>query len=349
MRKRAAAPRGSCSPRRRGRRSGARPRSARPRDGARPPMRASSARVCSAQSGAPRRSKPREGVPERRACGGRASSHDAASSRERAASVHGGTDPWREHARRAPGRTARTTLRDRPARRAAAPRQRARIASAQARSSALARSSQRREDAVASSSSPTAISASSRSPSSMRWRGLEHEGVPDARTRASGARARRRHPRATRSIKPSTQLEPDWEMRIPMSSPPAISRVPQRARRRSGPWCAAITATGEEIGRHHAPELGSDLERFRRVPLGLLPVPGPPLEQPEPPGRRGLAVGVAARPVLARAARWRSSACALELESPDELSREAVSRASVERPPPATIARAPPPRPSAAR
>ena len=156
--------------------------------GVRPPMRASSARACSAQSGAPSRSK-RARRPRGSCVRRRASSHGAASARGRAASARAGTDPCCGRAQRVRARSSRRRARDRHAPPSSSPRQRARIASAQARSSAAARSSHLasiRLGLVELADRDQRFKQVAELQTLCR---LEHEGVAQARTRVSGTRS----------------------------------------------------------------------------------------------------------------------------------------------------------------
>ena len=55
---------------------------------------------------------------------------------------------------------------------------------------------------------------------------------------------------------------------------------------------------GKPVPGHHGPKQRAGVERVGRVPFGQLPVPGPPLEEAEPPRGRRLSVRVVVLRVL---------------------------------------------------
>ena len=253
-----------------------------PREGARPPMRASSARVCSAQSGAPSRSK-------------RAS---ASSSVARAAprffarrcvrpSASSVRAWWNGSVLRACSASARSKLAKAPVeiaprgeqQPAAAGEDRERPGPVE-RVGALLPGCEDLVGLVELADGDQRLEQVAELQALCR---LEHEGVAKLVRASAGAGAplRRLRARARRS-------------RAPSRGPTARCRCPRLRRGRLRacdlarassirPRCAAMMAAGNSCGGISAAELRPEVQRVGRVSVGLLPVPRPPLEEAQVP------------------------------------------------------------------
>ena len=272
-------------------RSVARPPSAR-RARARPPMRASSARVCSAHSGAPSRSKRAERVLEGRP-GGAALLRPPLRSPEREQRPRV-VERIRAaaRARRARARSSRTRRRDHPARRAAA--------------------------RGSGPGSPAPRPGRARRRVAPRWRGprpprraRRRRSAPRAGRPARGAAPgssmkslrssyeRRRYSSAAAaspsesSTKPSTQPWPDCAMRIPSASARAIARCALARASSIRPRCAAMIAAGNSSGgRRRGRAAIEEVQRVGGVPRRPPPSSLPATREAQEPERIRLAVGV---------------------------------------------------------
>ena len=210
------------------------------------------------------RARPR-GLRGRRARASRA----AASDRVRVASARGETDRWLRACSRERALEARERCRrDLPARRATARGNGPGSPAPRPGRRARARGSQVSRISPASSSSPTAINASSRSPSSSRCAGLEHERVAELVRTSSGATTAAPGRRATARRSRAPSCEPDCAMRIPMASPPADLAASGGARLVDPAPVRGDHRGREHVGGYHAPELRSEIANESAANLG---------------------------------------------------------------------------------
>ena len=267
--------------------------------GARPPMRASSARVCSAHSRAPSRSnaraRPRASLGRRRAA-----SRVAGCGRVRAASARAGTDRDCGRARTGPARTLRRRPRGRPPLReqCAAAGEDGERPRAVERVGALL---PEREHLVGLAELADGDQRLEQVAQLQPLRRLEHEGVARLVRASQRVEARRSDHRTRGRGNRAPSCGP-----TPRSGSPRPPRRSRRspARRRSGPRCAAMTA-GKSGACSRRP-VARELQRAGRVPLGSSQFPARHSRKAEPPERRRLSER---RPQLehARGARGRPS------------------------------------------
>ena len=265
-----------------------------PRDGARPPMRASSARVCSAHRGAPSASK-RASASSRVSAGGGALLRAAlgAAEREQGPGVLEGVDgagmlgerllEARERSLGVASRREheRTAARENGERRRPIEHD--------------ARGSSRERTASASSSSPAATSASSRSPRSILMAGSSTKSPKRSFARLRCGRADAASPRES-SMKPRIHWQNDTTTVIPSDSARAATSSARARASSVRPRYAVMTTAGISLFGAMRPSWAKSSRRTISVADRLVPVPRPPFQKRQVPEGDRLLPGLVPRP-----------------------------------------------------